>query len=246
MRTEVRVLPGPEELAAEVARSFVELVQDSTRPGFSVALTGGSIADRIHRVLAQLAPGAAVDWRREVDFWWGDERFVAVDSPDRNAGQARAAFLTALGVGEDHVFEVPALGHLGDRGEVLDVQRAAEVYADLLRFELHHGAFDLVMLGLGPDGHVASLFPGSRQLGVSGVDTVAVTDSPKPPPERVSLTFDALGRTHRVWFLVSGAEKAEAVARSLAATGSITDSPARGVVAPEIVWWLDEAAASCL
>jgi 6-phosphogluconolactonase len=141
--------------------------------------------------------------------------------------------------------EVPAVG------EVADVQTAAEVYADRLRHE-GTGGFDLVMLGMGPDGHVASLFPGHPALDVTDAITVAVTDSPKPPPERVSLTFEALlRRTGAVWLLVSGEEKAEAVARALAPEGSVAETPARAILEragadTRVTWWLDEAAASRL
>lgn len=247
--TQIRVFRDPGELAHAVAAAFVDLVAEHPEEvGFSVALTGGTIADRIHTEIARLGRDRDIEWGWAIEVWWGDERFVPAGSPDRNAGQARAAFLGPLGVGEGHIFEVPALsdGATGPAGAVGDVRRAAEVYADLLRFELHHGAFDLVMLGVGPDGHVASLFPGRPELDVTGVDTVAVTGSPKPPPERVSLTFDALNRTDRVWFLVSGEEKAEAVARALAEDGSVAETPARGISAPQVVWWLDQAAASLL
>ncbi len=108
------------------------------------------------------------------------------------------------------------------------------------------GAFDLVMLGMGPDGHVASLFPGHPQLDVTDRIAVPVTDSPKPPPERISLTFPALNRTHEVWFLVSGDGKADAVARALAPEGSVHATPARGITVEETTWFLDTPAASLL
>ena len=103
------------------------------------------------------------------------------------------------------------------------------------------------MLGLGPDGHVASLFPGFPQLEVDDAIAVPVRDSPKPPPERISLTFPALNRTREVWFVVSGDGKADAVARALAADGDVHDIPARGVRGQDrTLWFVDEAAASRL
>jgi 6-phosphogluconolactonase len=106
------------------------------------------------------------------------------------------------------------------------------------------------MLGVGPDGHVASLFPGFPQLDVDDDITVAVTGSPKPPPLRISLTYPALNRTRQVWFLVSGDGKADAVARALATGDAAADRheiPAVGVHGRErTVWFLDEAAASRL
>ena len=108
------------------------------------------------------------------------------------------------------------------------------------------------MLGMGPDGHVASLFPGFPQLDVDDRIAVPVSGSPKPPPERVSLTYGALNRTRAVWFLVTGDGKAEAVSRALADEGDLHDTPARGISpAPqqgpgETTWFLDLAAASRL
>jgi 6-phosphogluconolactonase len=132
-----------------------------------------------------------------------------------------------------------------------DVDAGAAAYAA----EMHaagSGSFDLVMLGLGPDGHVASLFPGFPQLDVDDAIVLGVTGSPKPPPERITLTYGALNRTRAVWFLVSGSGKADAVARATAPTGDLHDTPARGIqpppdasgAAPEIVWFLDSPAAS--
>ena len=103
------------------------------------------------------------------------------------------------------------------------------------------------MLGVGPDGHVASLFPGHAALDVDDAIALGVTDSPKPPPERISLTFAALNRSREVWFLVSGAEKADAVRRGLAASGDVHETPARGVSGRvSTLWFLDQAAASLL
>jgi 6-phosphogluconolactonase len=126
------------------------------------------------------------------------------------------------------------------------VAEAATAYGDELRAH-GGGRFDVVMLSLGPDGHVASLFPGFPQLDVHQAVAVAVTDSPKPPPERVSLSFDALNRTREVWFLVSGAGKAEAAAAALSGTADVHDAPSVGVHGQErTVWFLDEDAASRL
>lgn len=237
----IEVHDDAEALATAIAGELLSRLADAQQAGRvpQVALTGGTIADRVHRELARLSPGSEVDWQR-VSLWWGDERFVERDSPDRNAGQARAAFLDAVGVEEASVHEVPAAG------EGRTVEEAAATYTDEVRA---HGAgeFDVVMLGVGPDGHVASLFPGFPQLDVSDRIAVPVTGSPKPPPERVSLTFAALNRSRSVWLLVSGEEKAEAVARALAAGTDRHDVPAAGVTGrEETVWFLDRGAASRL
>jgi 6-phosphogluconolactonase len=199
-----------------------------------IALTGGTIADAVHHELARAAGDSGVDWSR-IDFWWGDERFVAHDSPDRNARTTLAAFLQPVGADPSRVHEI------GSTDDFATVADAAAAYGRELRTH-GSGAFEVVMLGVGPDGHVASLFPGHRALDVDDI-AVAVTDSPKPPPERVSLTFPALNRTRATWLVVSGADKADAVARALAGG----DVPAARVGGnEETVWFLDRAAASAL
>jgi 6-phosphogluconolactonase len=236
----VEVHASPEELATTVAGAFVSLLANCQTAGETpqVALTGGSIAEAIHREIARLAPDSEVDWSK-VDFFWGDERFVAPDSPDRNAGQARAAFLDAVGADPARIHEIPSTA------EAESAEAAATAYADTVH-AVGSGNFHLLMLGIGPDGHVASLFPGYPQLDVDDRIAVPVTDSPKPPPERVSLTFAALNRADEVWFVASGAEKADAVGRALAATApDIHEVPAAGVHGEAAtIWFLDRESAS--
>jgi 6-phosphogluconolactonase len=236
----VEVHESADELAASVAGAFVRLVADCQASGEvpHVALTGGTIAEAIHREIARLAPASDVDWSR-IDFFWGDERFVEPDSPDRNAGQARAAFLDIVGVDPARVHEVPSTA------DAASVGAAATAYSEVVR-SVGGGRFHLTMLGVGPDGHVASLFPGFPQLEVDDEIAVPVTDSPKPPPERVSLTFAALNRSDEVWFVASGDGKAEAVGRALAATlPDVHEIPAVGVRGEAAtIWFLDRESAS--
>jgi 6-phosphogluconolactonase len=223
-------------LAAAVAGALVSRLAQAQSRGEQphVALTGGTIADAVHHELARLASGdPGVDWSK-VDFWWGDERFVPGGSSERNAGAARAAFLDPVGAEASRVHEIAS----SDDFET--VAEAAEAYGRELRT---HGteAFEVVMLGVGPDGHVASLFPGQPTLDVDDEVAAPVTDSPKPPPERVTLTLPALNRTRATWLVVSGSEKADAVARALAGD----DLPAARVHGTEeTVWFLDREAAS--
>jgi 6-phosphogluconolactonase len=227
-------------LVGDVASALLDRLESAQSRGEvpQVGLTGGTIADALHRELARRAPDSSVDWSRVV-FWWGDERFVPADSPDRNAGQAREAFLDHVGVDEAHVHEVPA------SDQVDSAEDAAAAYSATMRSE-GAGFFEVLMLGIGPDGHCASLFPGHPALEARDAIAVAVHDSPQPPPDRITLTFEAMERCRAVWFVASGEDKADAVARALAADGSITETPARGVRGDETVWWLDEAAASSL
>lgn len=234
----VEVHQDAEDLATGVAGELLSRIADLQAAGRvpQVVLTGGTVAVRVHEEVARLADGSGVDWGA-VDFWFGDERFVAPDSADRNAGQAAAAFLDALGVPDHRIHAMPSTA------EAADVDAAATAYAAELEAAGWQG-FDVLMLGVGPDGHVASLFPGFPHLDVDDRVAVGVTGSPKPPPERVSLTFRALNRSHSVWFLVSGEGKADAVARALGGS-DVHETPAAGATGTdETIWFLDRAAAS--
>lgn len=232
--TAVEIQPDADALSAEIARRLGERVAalqgEGRRP--RIVLTGGTIA--VAAYCAVQDDGA--DWR-DVELWFGDERFVPTGHADRNDQQARDSFLDRLGVPSQNVHSMPAHGCDQSLAE------AADAYAAALPEE----PFDVVLLGLGPDGHVASLFPGFAQLHETRRSCVEVFDSPKPPSERISLTFPALNRTAATWFLVSGESKADAVARALAPEGSIEETPARGARGQdETLWLLDRDAASHL
>lgn len=235
----VEVHPDPPALATAIAGELLNRIADAQAAGHvpDIGLTGGTIADAVHREIARLAPASGVDWGA-VSFWFGDERYIPADSPDRNLVQARAAFLDEVGAFRVHT--APA----SDESD--DLAASAASYAATIRSE-GGGDFDVLMLGVGPDGHVASLFPHHPGLDVVDAITAPVEDSPKPPPARVTLTFEALNRAQSVWFLVSGDAKADAVRRALAEEGSVQDTPARGVSGKaETVWFLDSGAASAL
>lgn len=237
---DVRIHRDGDALAVAAAQSLLGRLAAAQASGEvpHVVLTGGGIAAAFHRAVLASSGTASVDWSRVV-FWWGDERFVSADDPERNAGQARAELLDHLAVDPAHVHEVPATE------AAADVEAAAAAYAERLAA---HGPerFDVVLLGLGPDGHVASLFPGHPQLDLVGRTTASVTDSPKPPPERVTLTLETLNRAEAVWFLVSGEGKSEALRQALG-DGPVAELPARGVHGiGETTWFVDEPAASSL
>lgn len=238
MSTVVR-LPDAATLATDVAGRLIDRLAAVQRDGRipSVALTGGTIATEAYRTLAASPQRANVDWA-SVDFWWGDERFVERDSDDRNALQARVAFLDAVGAAEKHIHEMPSQ-------EFGSLEDAATAYGDELRAK-GGGAFDVVLLGLGPDGHVASLFPGYPQLSVDDRIAVGVEDAPKPPPRRISLTYGALNHTRAVWFVAAGSSKAAAVAASIRG-GVLSELPATGVLGTdETLWLIDGEAAQQL
>ncbi|WP_300401729.1 6-phosphogluconolactonase [Nocardioides sp.] len=235
----IEVHPDASTLATAVAGELIARLEAAQASGHvpQIGLTGGTIAEAVHREVARLSPSSDVDWSRVV-VWFGDERFVAPESPDRNAGQARRAFLDEVGAIEVH--------EMASTRDAVDVAAGATAYGVTMR---EHGAgqFDVLMLGIGPDGHVASLFPGHDALAVDDRVAVGVLDSPKPPPERISLTFAALNRAESVWFLASGDGKSGAVAAALATEGTVNATPARGVAGrDETIWFLDHDAAARL
>ncbi|MEO6470580.1 MAG: 6-phosphogluconolactonase [Aeromicrobium sp.] len=220
-------------LASSVAGKLVERIAAIQAQGTtpSVVLTGGTIANAIYAAIND----ERVRWEH-VDFYWGDERFVPEGHADRNDQQARDAFLARLGVPESHIHAMPA------HDCALSAAEAATAYSG----EIPAAPFDLVLLGVGPDGHIASLFPGFAQLDEATRTVAEVFDSPKPPPVRITMTLPALNNAKSVWFLVSGAEKAESVARALGGA-DLHEIPATGVTGrEETLWLLDEAGASKL
>ncbi|GGC88545.1 6-phosphogluconolactonase [Tersicoccus solisilvae] len=248
---DVAILDAPEPLSHHVAERLVaEIVAaQAARGSATVVLTGGGMGVRTLAAVADLDT-SAVDWSR-VDVWWGDERFVPADDDERNDGQARAALLDQLDLDPARVHPVPAADAVGSAEE------AAERYAaELAAVSAAAGnrpadgtavpAFDVLMLGVGPDAHVASLFPELDAVAEQRATVVAVHDAPKPPPHRVTLTLPAINAARQVWLVVAGADKAGAVA--LAAHGAAAQQvPAAGVRGTErTVWFLDTAAAARL
>lgn len=222
---EALVAAAAERLAAVIT----ELIAERGRA--TIALTGGSVgiellAGLVHR---------PIDWERVV-VTWSDERFVAADSPDRNARQAREALLDRVPIPAMNVRELPAAGD-GTLDEAAD--RATAMLEGL-------GAVDVTLLGMGPDAHVASLFPGLPGVRETGAGVIGVRDSPKPPPERLSFTLGAINASDRVWLVVAGADKAGAV--RLARSGAPADAaPAAAVHGTlETVLLLDAEAAALL
>jgi 6-phosphogluconolactonase len=187
--------------------------------------------------------GDRVDWTA-VDVWWGDERFVPAGDDDRNEKAARRALLDVVGVPESRVQAMPA-----SDGEFPEPEDAAAWYAGKLAAAAPPGRelprFDVLLLGIGPEGHTASIFPDSPAAQDQRA-VLAVRNCPKPPPTRVSLGFSAINTADEVWLVVAGEDKAPAVARAVAGADAV-ELPAAGVHGTRATrWWLDRAAAGRL
>ncbi|MGI8537172.1 MAG: 6-phosphogluconolactonase [Mycobacteriales bacterium] len=240
------VVRDPEVLAEAVAARLLTRLIDgqAVRGQASVVLTGGGVGIAALAAVARSPARAAVDWRR-VDVWWGDERFVPIGDPERNERQARQALLDDLDLDPARVHPMGALG--GVDGD--DPDAAAARYADELRAAAPPGfaapPFDVLLLGMGAEGHTASIFPESAAAHDERL-VLGVHGCPKPPPTRVSLGFPALCAAREVWLVVAGADKATMVAMALSGAGRV-QVPAAGVAGTaQTLWLLDEAAASAL
>ena len=234
----VVVHPDKQSVADAAAARFLTAVLDAqaARGQAQVVLTGGSMGSSIFTSLLQIAGRSAVDWS-QVFVWWGDERYLPAGDPDRNDTQNDAAGMADLGLDPAKVFRVA-----GPEASA-DLEASAAAYAWTVR-EHGLGLSDVVMFGVGPDGHVASLFPHHPVQRIDGEIAVAVPDSPKPPPARVSLTFEALNRARQVWFLVAGGDKAHAVSAALADGADPWDVPASGVRGSDATLWLVDRSAA--
>ncbi|MGW7051975.1 6-phosphogluconolactonase [Streptomyces sp. NPDC054887] len=250
MRAPQLVVHHDKELMAQAAaaRLITKVVDAQATRGFaSVVLTGGRNGNGLLTALASSPARDAVDWSR-LDLWWGDERFLPEGDPERNVTQAREALLDAVPVDPARVHAMPASdGAYGD-----DVDAAAAGYAAELAAAAgseDHGpvpAFDVLMLGVGPDTHVASLFPELPAVRETERTVVGVHGAPKPPPTRVTLTLPAIRAAREVWLLAAGEDKAKAAAVALSGAGEVQVPAAGAYGSRRTLWLLDDAAASQL
>lgn len=223
-----------EDVAARLVMAILEA--QSARGQADVVLTGGSMGSEVLVSLGRSPGRETIDWRR-LNLWWGDDRFLPAGDPDRNETQAREALLDAVPLDPSRVHPMPA----SDGPDGADVDAAAARYAAELAAAAPRGLqvpeFDVLMLGLGPDAHVASLFPEHPALHERDASTIGVRGAPKPPPVRISMTFPSLCAARDVWFLVAGPEKAGAVGLALSGAGQL-QAPAAGVAGTRSTTWL--------
>lgn len=243
----LRISRSRQDLAEEVAGDFYSLMLElcENKPVVHVALTGGSVGIEILKVISDSPLLPDLDWSR-IQFWWGDERWLATADPERNDFQAESVLLNQLLArdlvtdGQMHRFAA------SDSGLTLEeaATQATVQLSEAAGANQESPIFDLVFLGVGPDAHIASLFPGRPEIGLTGARAVPVYNSPKPPPERLSLTLEALNRSDRTWLCLAGPDKAAALSLALAGARP-SEVPAAGVSGRiETRFYADEAAAS--
>jgi 6-phosphogluconolactonase len=238
---QVEVLADPEAVCRRAAERFARLATAAAgaRGRFVVALSGGHTPRRLHELLA--SPDEP--WRRvvpwsEVHLCFGDERHVPPDHPDSNYRMARESLIEHVPIPDNHVHRIPA---------EMPADDAASAYERTLRALLPDGRFDLVLLGMGPEGHTASLFPGSPALDETA-RWVRAVDVPQLRTQRITCTPPLLNAARSVMFLVAGAEKAAALRSVLHAPKDPAQWPAQAIAPADgaLRWLVDRAAARLL
>jgi 6-phosphogluconolactonase len=242
---ERRVLVHPDKasLAGSIAARFITKIIDviDDRGEATVVLTGGTMGYATLAAINESAARDSVDWSR-VNFWWGDERWLPAGDAERNETQAREALL-------DHIALDPARVHpFASSDSGIELDDAAVAYAAELAEHAAEGAeipvFDITFLGVGPDGHIASLFPERSGIREEEKTVISVRNSPKPPPERLSLTLPVINSSLRIWLVVAGVDKASALGLTLAGAG-VNEVPAAGVQGRRrTVFFVDSEAAA--
>lgn len=229
MSREIHRYPTAADLAQDVAARTVTTIVEAQADGRQVSwvLTGGRIAAAVLEGVR--ADADAIDWGR-IDLWWGDERYLPDGDPQRNDDEADRCLIAHVPIAPERVHRIA-----GPDRSVSPEDSAAAYERELRAFALRTGdvglpRFDLVHLSIGPDGHVASLFPESAALHSSD-PVIAVHGSPKPPPVRISLGFTALNNAMQAWLLASGAEKAAAVEMCTMSGAGVLQIPAAGISA---------------
>ncbi|MEE3063188.1 MAG: 6-phosphogluconolactonase [Actinomycetota bacterium] len=245
MSTTVEVFPDGDRLVEAAGRRLVETIHAAiaARGRALIVLTGGGNGIGLLKYLR--AQADQIDWPK-VHLFWGDERYVPLADSERNEKQAREALLDHIDVPSSNVHPMAASD--GEFGS--DLVAAALAYEQLLAANAEAGEqvpnFDVHLLGMGPEGHINSLFPHTAAVRESTRMVVAVDDSPKPPPQRITLTIPAIRHSREVWLMVSGAAKGDAAAAAIAGAQPV-DIPAAGAIGLETtLWLLDEDAAAKL
>ena len=241
-RQVIHIFPDADRLVQALTADILRISREAVRSRGKcfIALSGGSVLHLLHSGLWLFRQTLDIGWSSWHVFWV-DERHVPWNSPDSNYGEAKRLFLDHVPIRKDHIHPVP---------ESPNVDKAAPAYEECLRKVLPlHGAdvprFDIVLLGVGEDGHTASLFPGHDALFEDHRLVVPVRQAPKPPPDRVTMTLPMLCAARSIFFCVTGIHKADVVARILANPQPISALPAQMVHPTDgnLLWMMDREAA---
>jgi 6-phosphogluconolactonase len=236
----IAIYPDIDTLSHEAAQYVVRIASESivTRGRFTIALSGGTTPRTLYGLLGSEPYRSQIDWAL-VDIFWSDERCVPPDSPDSNYHMAQEVLLSRIPIPAQQVHRMPA--------DQPDRDAASQAYAEEMQRTFGTNgipSFDLIQLGMGPEGHTASLFPHQASLHEQQRLVIPVS-VPKPPPDRLTFTPPVLNAARNVLFLMTGADKADALHAVLEGPYQPDEYPAQIVRPPhgEVVWMLDTAVA---
>ena len=240
---QIAIYPDLDTLSSEAAQHIVRLASESivTHGHFTIALSGGSTPKKLYGLLGSEPYRSQIDWT-QVGIFWSDERCVPPDDPESNYAMAQQVLLSNISIPANQLHRMPA--------DQDDREAASEAYTEEMRRTFGTNGipqFDLIQLGMGPEGHTASLFPHQPSLHEQQRLVMPVS-VPKPPPDRLTFTPPLLNAARYILFLVTGSEKADAVQHVLGGVYQPDEYPAQIVHPPhgEVTWMLDTAAAAQL
>lgn len=235
---EVKIFPKPKKVCKTIAKEILKLTLDSQQSRFDIALSGGSTPKKLFKVLASEF-SEAIPWNR-IHFWWGDERCVSPDDDNSNYKQANDLLFSKISIPPENIHRIK-----GENTPENEVVRYAKEIKGNLNYRGDAPVFDTLILGLGEDGHTASIFPDQVEL-FENKNICAVSQHPLTGQKRITLTGKVLNNASRVFFLVTGANKAQRVSEIMNDDEAAKLLPAY-YISPkngELVWYLDEEAAS--
>jgi len=233
----ILVFESLDDMALKALQWLSEKTSDQKRGTVSVALSGGNTPQALFERLVKLDKGT-VDWNKLLIFW-GDERCVPPEHTDSNFRSAKKSILTPLDIPEEHIFRIH-----GESEPEMEAERYSKILAETLPILNGVPQFDLILLGLGEDGHTASIFHGDKYLFAS-TQYCAVSKHPKSGQQRITLTGSVINHAAEVMFLVTGTPKARIVSE-IAETPELTNYPAAKVapITGKLTWLLDKGSAS--
>ncbi len=236
--TEVKIFEKPKKVAKRVAKQILKLTQKSSQPRFDIALSGGSTPKKLFKILIEKHK-EAIPWER-IHFWWGDERCVPPDDNESNFKMAFDILFSKIEIPQENIHRIK-----GENNPEIEAKRYSEEIADSLNLRGGVPVFDMVLLGLGEDGHTASIFPGQLNL-IDDERICAASEHPLTGQKRITLTGKVINNASRIFFLVTGENKALRLSEIMNDDEAAKLLPAY-YITPEngkLIWYIDEAASS--
>jgi 6-phosphogluconolactonase len=236
--TEVKIFTKPQKVAKRVAKQLFKMTQRSSQPRFDIALSGGSTPKKLFNILVEKQKDS-IPWKR-IHFWWGDERCVSPDDEESNFKMTSDILFSHIDIPHENIHRIK-----GENAPVEEAKRYAEEIEENLNLRDGIPVFDLIILGMGDDGHTASIFPNQLNL-LEEEKVCAVAQHPETGQQRITLTGRVINNANLIFFLVTGENKAQRIAEIMNDEEAAKLSPAY-YITPEngkLIWFIDEAASS--